>query len=753
MSRVTPVQESFNGGEISRRLRGRIDQALRKIALADMVGFAPLVEGPAEAMPGLLHVAQAPGPFRPFRFEYNTTQGHVLEFSDALVRVYTNDALLTDGTDPIEVASPYSWAQVQALSTHQSYDVLYCFHGAMQTREFQRLSATEFTFETLELQNGPFEERNSDESLRVTVDGVTGSVTVAATDPLFETGDVGGLFAIEVENFGDTPAWEPGITVTAGTLRTSLERVYRAATAGRTGTWQPAHTEGVEWDGMASGTDLNDNAAGGVQWEYVHDKYGILRFTGFTDSTTMTAMVLRTLPFSTAGGSYSYEDGYWDPAWDVYVPGGVAYSYGTWRWRFGAFSDRRGWPEGGCIWNERLCLRKGSTIYGSVAADLTNYAELNELGEQSNDMAFTVTLADPNAIVDLAADDRLLAFTAAGCWAVGPSNAAQGVGPKNIRADRQHHSGSARIDHVSLDGRSLTVSRCGTRIYQTDYDPGRAIEAAEDLTRYARHIGKPGFTSLAQQRHPLNHVWACRGDGTLACAAYLPEEQVLGFAPRPLAEGMAAQYVVSITDPAGKFEQVWVAATFAGNWHMLRMAEWREDGESDDTGCVLDMAGTYDGVPETDFAAPELAGMDLQVVADGEYFEVTAAPVTGAFTLDTAAERVVWGLPFEAYGETLTLEAGGDNGPARHKMARISRAWIEVIGGRGLYFGGPGLLQPLEQPRPGDSADERWVPEDNCRFIERATDWTRFPRLRWERRRPFQSTIAGLGGEIEVQGR
>jgi hypothetical protein len=142
-----------------------------------------------------LHVAQEPGPFRPFRFEYNTTQGHVLAFSDAKVRIYTNDVLLTDGGDPVEVASPYDWPAVQALSTHQSYDVLYCFHGDLQPREFQRLSATEFAFALLELENGPFEERNSDESLRVTVNGVTGSVTVEATDPLFEAGDVGGRCA------------------------------------------------------------------------------------------------------------------------------------------------------------------------------------------------------------------------------------------------------------------------------------------------------------------------------------------------------------------------------------------------------------------------------------------------------------------------------------------------------------------------------------------------------------------------------
>lgn len=750
MSRVTPAQVSFNGGETSRRLRARIDQNLRKISLAEMTGYAPLVEGGAEAMPGFLHVAQAPGPFRPIRFEYNITQGHVLEFSDALVRVYTNDALLTVDDAPVAVESPYDWAAVQALKTHQSYDVLYCFHGGLQPREFQRLSATDFAFALLELENGPFEDRNTDESLLVNASAVTGTVTLTASEALFAAGDVGGLFHIEVKDFGDTPAWEPGITVTAGQLRTSLERVYRAVTAGRTGTWQPAHTEGVEWDGMGSGQDLNDKPAGGVQWEYIHDKYGILRITGFTSATEVQALVLRTLPFSAVDNDYGYDGGYYDPEWDAYVPGGVVYGYGTWRWRFGAFSDRRGWPEGGLIWNERLVLWKGSTGYASAAADLRNYAELNELGELSNDMAFTFTIADPNPIVEAMADDKLLLFTAAGCWALGPASAAQGVGPKNLRLDRQHHSGSSRVDAVALDGRALTVSRCGTRIYQTDYDPGRQIETVQDLTRYARHIGRPGFTSLAQQRHPLNHVWACRGDGALACAAYLPEEEVLGMAVRKLAAGLQGQYVVSITDPAGKFEQLWLAATFGGAWHMLRMAPWREDGESDDTGCVLDMAGQYDGAPLSTFEAPQLAGRAIEVVADGQWQQVETDE-SGAFEIEAPASRAVWGLPFDAACELLTIEAGGDSGPARGKMARVAHAWIETIDARGLHFGEPGNLQPLEQLRDRDAADAPWGPDSGIYHIERAGDFTRYPTLRWERRAPFQGTVPAVGYQIEVQ--
>lgn len=727
-----------------------------------MIGFAGLVEGPAEAMPGTLHVAPALGPCRLLRFEFNATQGHVIEASDAIFRVYTNDVLLTDGGGaPLEIASPYSFAEVQELKTFQSYDVLYCFHPTRQPREFYRDGPISFGFNPLEIEDGPFESLNKDESLTVAASAVTGTITLSASAALFVETDIGSLFQIEAGDFGDTPAWEPGITVSPGALRTSLERVYRATSSGRTGGLQPSHTEGVEWDGMGSGTDINDKPAPGVQWEYLHDKYGICRITAFTDAQTVTAVVTRRMPFSTVGsapgtGNYTYTGGYYEPGMEAYTPpvGSVTYNYGTWRWRFGAFSDTRGWPQAGCIWNERLCLAKDSTVYASVTGDLNNFAVLNELGEQSNDMAFTAVAPDPNPILELFPSDKLMIFNAAGCFAIGPNNAASGVGPKNARLDKQHGAGVSNAPAVEMDGRSLTISRCVTRIHETEFDPSRGRATPIDITRYARHITKSGVVELAQQRYPHNHIWAVRGDGQMICASYLPEEQVLGLFPRHMASGVEARSVVSITDPAGKFEQVWIAAEFNGAWHVLRMAPWREDGESDVSAVMVDMALTDIAVPpRANFSAPLLAGRTLQVVADGAFFEVAAAAETGAFTLPRAASVVVAGLPYEAAIETLVLEAGGDNGPARGKMGQIGRGLIEVIDARGLAFGTPGNVVPLEQLETDSPTDTAFDTQSGMIFAERMGDHVRGARLRVERQAPFQSTIAAMGCTYEVQQR
>lgn len=769
MSGVTTAQGSFNSGEISRRLRARINLGIYAAAVSEMVGFAPLVEGAAEAMPGTIHVAEAPGPCRLLRFEYNVTQGHVLEFSEAKVRVYTNDALIEDGGAPVEVASPYSFAQVGALYTHQSYDVLYCCHREVPTREFYRDGATSFGFDLLALENGPFEPRNKDEAVTVGTTGLTGDVTLTASAAIFEAGDVGGLFRLEAGDFGDITAWEPGITVNVGQLVTANERVYRVVAkgaGGKTGSWIPTHTEGVEWDGIGRGKDVNDENAAGVQLEYVHDRIGILRLTGYVSPTEMTATVLRRLPFSTvqaAPSRYGFLGRYLDlddVDYQEYTPDGVGYAYGTWRWSFGAFSDRRGWPETACIWNERLILTKDQTGYAGCAGDLRNFATTNELGDISNDMAFTFTIADPNPIRATVADEKLLLLTAGGIFAVGPSNAAEGIGPKNFRVDRQSHTGCiADVPPAVLDSRALFVGRSGTRIYEADFDPARGVEKATDLTRYARHIAADGLVSIAAQQEPFNFVWAAKATGGLICGAYLPDEEVLGWCRRDMADGVASRSICRITDPAGAFDQLWIAAEFAGGWHVLRMAPWREDGESDPSACMVDMAFVHDGAAQAAFTAPHLAGQTVDVVADGRVHLAVAVDGDGDFAIPHAAARVVAGLPFAAAIESLPIEAGGDNGPALGKKAKVSRAWVQVAASRGLRFGTPasddsdGVMADLEQQTGSSIVDGAFAPEDGIRFVEAVGGHTRTPRLRIERAAPVQATVLAWGAEIAVQQR
>jgi hypothetical protein len=723
MSRVTHVQMSFNGGEVSPRLNARIDQSIYDISLHSCIGFAPLTEGPLEAMPGTIRVAAAKGACRLIPFEFNVTQGHIYEFSDMALRVFTNDAQVMDGSVPFELVTPYSYAQLAKLRYHSNEDVTYLFHRSHAPRELARVAADDFTLSTLTLENGPFESRNKDKSLTVTASATVGTVTLTASSALFEAGDVGGLFQVEAEDFGDVRAWEPGITVTTGQFLTWNERIYQVVAGGRTGTLQPIHGEGVEYDGIGTGTDINNKTAGGVQLEYICGRFGNLQIDSFTSATEVEATVLRTLPVLT-----------------------------SYRWRFGAFSARRGFPECGVIWNERLVLFKGRTGYASVAGDLLNHAVFNELGEISPDMAFRFTIPDTNAILHAIPDDKLLMLTAAGLWALGPNNAAQGVGPNNYRVDQQSNDGGSDATPALLDSRSLYVGRSRRRVYESDFSLERQVEGSTDLTRYARHIGTPKIVQLAVQHQPYNMVFACRGDGSLAAAAYVPNEQVLGWCRRPLGNGVLARDIAAISDPDGELGQIWIAAEFAGSWHIMRMAEWRQDGDAHDTACLVDMAFEYQGAPQASFTAAWLANRALHIVADGRVYLTLTANGAGQFTLPEAASHVIAGLPYEARARQLWTEKGGDNGPAMGKIATISSVGVRVLQSRGLRIRAAGgrRSRDIEQQTGSSIMDDGFAAEAGMRWFDDMGSEQRGCWLEIERVAPTEATILALAQVIEV---
>lgn len=81
MSRITPAQVNFNGGEISRRLHARHELNLYDISVAELTGWVPLPEGGVDACPGLIRVEGARGPCRLLPFEFSNTQAYVVEMS------------------------------------------------------------------------------------------------------------------------------------------------------------------------------------------------------------------------------------------------------------------------------------------------------------------------------------------------------------------------------------------------------------------------------------------------------------------------------------------------------------------------------------------------------------------------------------------------------------------------------------------------------------------------------------------------
>jgi hypothetical protein len=135
----------FTGGELSPKLKGRVDLKKYFSSCATCLNMVVMPQGGATKRPPTLYVANnknQAGLNRPVRFVFSTVQAYVLEFSNGNVRVYANDAVVLNGGLPVDVTVPYTTADLLALKFCQSADTLFIFHPSYPPATLVRNSHT-----------------------------------------------------------------------------------------------------------------------------------------------------------------------------------------------------------------------------------------------------------------------------------------------------------------------------------------------------------------------------------------------------------------------------------------------------------------------------------------------------------------------------------------------------------------------------------------------------------------------------------
>ncbi|WP_298164579.1 hypothetical protein [Novosphingobium sp.] len=663
MSLVTPLQSNFTGGELSPFMLGRIDHEVWKVSSLEVTGWVPRPQGPLEACPGFEYVEAAAGPCRLIPFEPYLTQAYQIEMSALKFRFYTNDVRIETVGVPVELAHPYTLPQVKALDYTFSPDgdTMWFWHRDVAPNQLFRTGATTFTLQSFAFQNGPFEDRNADKTRTVQASASSGAVTLVANQPLFDPGDVGGLFEMEFIDLSTIPHWMVGMTVTAGMRVVSVNgKVYQHSSGTITGSVAPTHNEGTQYDGI-NGNDVNAKGPYGCAWTYLYSAIGRLKITAYTDSTHVTATVTQDLASTNA----------------------------TWRWRFGAFSPKRGWPQHGAIIQDRLILSKDNVRYASQIGLYDDFDRFNENGDIGDDQAFISPLTDPNEIAWMQSGNNLFTGGAREEGVMQQSSAARGIAPGNIRNTVNSRRGSAVVRPVDLDGKPVFLQRNRRKVLRvTDTTYERL--GVEDMTRYADHIGNSPIVEMAKQSEPMPLLWSVHEDGMLKGCLLMPEEAILGWFNRPLGGGMLARSISACTAPDGTREDLWIAAeTPDGAWFVMKMAPFRNAGEYDENGIMCDAALTYDGPPASVFTAAHLAGKTVEIIADGAVLGTFTLDGTGTVDLsgygdDGAFSKVMLGLPYACRWRSLPPEAGGDNGPAMFKIGRTAKVWLRVQNSLGL---------------------------------------------------------------------
>ncbi len=504
-------QTNFTGGEISPRAFARVDVRRYANSAARIENMLIGVRGEATRRRGTYFagtVKVASGRVRLVRFEVSTIAAYVIEFGHLYARFWRNRARVESSPGvPLEIATPYTEAQLRELRFSQSADVLYICHPAHAPRKLSRTSPTAFNLSVITFINGPWQPENST-AVTLTPSAKFGSVTVTASSATFTADDVGRLIALR----DDPPIWQAATAYTVGlpvySYYAGVFRLYRCVTAGTSASADP--TTGVEppFDKNAPNAESDTVRDGTVVWKYIgrgRSAWGWGTITAFGSSTSVTVSVNDGLMALTA----------------------------TTRWKLGEWGGARGWPAamtfhaGRSVWAGSTA--RPQTVWTSETGDFESMSPSEPDGAVLDTNAITVTLDDDqvNSVRWLTSFNRGLFIGApSGEFVINPTNQSAALSPTNLRADRRGDRGSSTTTSGLRAGSALLfASQDGKKLREFIYDFSTDSFRASDLTVLAEHITGKGIVDIARQREP-GLIWCCTDDGWLLSLTYDQDEEV-----------------------------------------------------------------------------------------------------------------------------------------------------------------------------------------------------------------------------------
>jgi hypothetical protein len=669
VTRTSPPQVSFGSGEIDPLLHRRFDYQRFQTGLAVCKGFLPLAQGGFTRAPGTLHRGATPGNAEgvllPFTFAVNDAV--VLEFTNLRMRVWRYGQLVQSGGSPYELTTPYPLASLSRLQWVQSADVIYLADGLRPIQVLSRFALDNWTITALDPPTGPFRVQNLDKSKTIQASATTGTITLTASVATFAPNHVGSLMELKPLNNTAVGVWRSNETVAVGDLRRVGGRTYENVIAsGVTGNNPPIHEEGVA---------ITDNF---TRWRFVSTDIGIVRITGYTSPTVVTATVVQTLPLAVVT----------DP---------------TYRWSEGAWSARYGYPSSIEIFDQRLCAAatptEPRTIWFSTAGDFSDFAPGAEA-----DSSFAYSIAGDNTvnrILHLRRGATGLHILALGEeYSTRSDNRGQVIGPTTTVFNSNSAFGSHTSRPIAPGGNPMFISRDRRRLIMMNYSFEADANRPVILSRASQHLGNDLFEQVVWQSSPEPMAWIRRASGDLAVMIFDAAEEVLGWATVPLAGGHCESLAVT-PNADGTADDVMMIVRRTVNGATVRFVETMTPifgllsgtqpiSEACHFFAALDVTPP---VPTASFTVPHLIGQQVYAWTEVGQFGPISVPPDGIIALPSAAAHAFIGLFDDThFAETLDVQAAAADG---NTMGRRKRLHAQF--GIGLHNTAQGLIQVVER--------------------------------------------------------
>lgn len=691
MARVNHLQTNFTAGELSPRLRGRVDIARYPNGAETVKNAFVLVQGGARRSYGSLYVAPVKTPAKKARlieFVFSADDAYVLEFGDLYMRVYKDGVQVESSPGvPYEIASPFLEAQLFAVTFAQGADSMFLAHDAHPTQRLQRFGDTSWVLADAPFLVKPFDELGIMPAAALTLSAATVGAgrTFTAGAAVFLAADVGREItylggAAEITGYTSTTVVTctitsafPGTSVSSGvwTLAGTPQSTCTPSASTPVGT---ACTLTLGAAGWRSGT--------AEVGKFVRINGGIVEITGYISSTVVDGIIRRVLTSATAApaDSWTLESSVWNTAC--------------------------GYPRAVALHEQRLCLggspKFPQTIWGSGVG---LYLDFTSTSADDDGFAFALSSDQVNQIEHLiSATDVLVALTIGQTFSLHGSTD-KAITPTNVQVKPRTNHGCARVRPLRIEQEVVFVQRARKRIRALGVDPDTGQFRAPDISMLAQHLVTAGIVDMAYQQEPDPLLWIVRSDGVMVQATFDRAENVLAMTRRTT-DGAYESVCVVPTDDG---EQVYAVVKRNINGADVRYVERFDPAVNVDCGKLATSgpgAATWSGLAH-------LQGEVVDVVADGSVMpQKTVA--SGAITIERNANAVEIGLHYESEITLLPVEVQGMT--AQANMVRVTDVFVRLLETSGLVIGtervpfrkfGDDLLDEPITPFTGDKRVER----------------------------------------------
>lgn len=467
MPKVSPIQSSFGGGELSPLMYGRVDAERYKTGLAVCKNYLPTIQGPLVRRPGSYFAAEVKFSSKLTRlvpFEFSTTQAYQLEFGDEYIRFFKDNGLITLAGKTITAATAANPVVITAVAHGFSNADRVLISGIsgmteLNNREFIVANVTTDTFELKDPQTDV--NVNGSAFTAYTSGGTVAEIYEVAT--AFQEAD---LFQIKFTQSADViylvhPGYSPKKLTRTGHTSWTLTTIdfqdgpYLNTNITSTTLTPSAFAPGAGVTLTASSiVGINDDT--GFQTSDVGrlirikegSVWGWCKITGRTSTTVVTVTVMTTLTSTAAKTT----------------------------WRMGLYSDTTGYP-GAIVFHEDRLFLTGPPVAqqrfdGSRSSDYENMAPSDVDGTitSSHAVGFSLNANDVNVLRWMTSDEKgLLAGTVGGEWVIKPSSANEALSPTNVNAKRATAYGSANVQPVQVGKSVLFVQRAGRKLREMSY--------------------------------------------------------------------------------------------------------------------------------------------------------------------------------------------------------------------------------------------------------------------------------------------